>query len=121
MHSTKYYYSKPAYVRYMRTILDGQGEVLFISDRTPAPKAKRVPRICVASVYDKDKDMMYFGVSVCSPKDVFKKEVGRKLAYERALHKPVKKIRLTMKSNVRKTSTKYANEIIDSYLQKYVI
>lgn len=121
MKSTKYYYSKPVYVRYMRTLLDGHGEVLLISDRKPFPKGKRVPRICVASVYDKKEDMMYFGVSVCSPKDVFKKVVGRKIAYDRAIHMPVKKVRLTMRSNIRQTSTKYANEIIDTYLQKFVL
>lgn len=121
MKSVKYYYSKPAYVTYMRTLLDGHGEVLMVSDRNLKQKAKRVPRICVASVYDRKNDIMYFGVSVCSTKDIFKKAIGREIAYYRALHMPVKKIRLTMKSNIRQTSTKYANEIIDEYLQKYVI
>lgn len=120
MRSTKYYYSKPAFVKYMRTLIDGQGEVLFISEKEPGTKAKRVPRVCVASVYDRDNGIMQFGYAVCSPKDVFKKEVGRKLAYDRAINKPTKKVLIKPGSKVRMISTKYANEIIDNYIAKYI-
>lgn len=120
MKSTKYYYSKPAFVKYMRTLIDGQGEVLFISEKEPGTKAKRIPRICVASVYDRDSDVICFGYAICSPKDIFKKSVGRELAYKRALKNPTKMIRIKPGTKVRETSVKYANEIIDNFIKKYV-
>ena len=120
MRSTKYYYSKPAYVKYMRTLLDGQGKVCYISEKFDYKKAKRIPRVCVASVWDKDTRIMQFGVAVCSPKDNYKKAIGRQLAYTRALAQPAKRVVLRLKANVRKVSVKYANELIDKYLERYV-
>ena len=120
MRSTKYYYSRPAYVKYMRTLVDGQGEVLFISDRGLDSKPKRVPRICVASVYDRDTGIMQFGYSICSPKDIFNKSIGRDIAYKRAISKPVKKVQLKAGAKVRNVSVKYANEIIDKFIKQYV-
>ena len=59
MRTTKYYYSRPAYVKYLKTLVDGQGNVLYISDKEVATKGKRVPRICVASVYDRDMNTTF--------------------------------------------------------------
>lgn len=120
MRTTKYYYSRPAYVKYLKTLVDGQGNVLYISDKEVATKGKRVPRICVASVYDRDTNTMFFGASICSPKDQFKKSVGRELAYRRALKIPVKVTRLKAGASVRNVSVRYANEIIENLIKEYV-
>lgn len=120
MRTTKYYYSKPAYVRYLRTFLNGQGDVLYIDDKADV-KNVRLPRITVASVHDKDTNMMYFGVAVCNVKDVFKKAIGRKLAYDRAINSPELVVDLTDFSNrIREASTTNANRLIDEYIHKYV-
>lgn len=120
MRTTKYYYSRPTYVKYIKTLVDGQGEILYISDKDVAVKGKRIPRICVASVYDHDTNTMFFGASICSPKDQFKKSIGRELAYRRALKMPTKVTRLKAGASVRSVSVRYANEIIDNLLKQYV-
>jgi len=120
MKSTKYYYSRPAFVKYLKTLVDGQGNVLYISDKDVVTPTKRIPRICVASVYDHDTNTMYFGASICSPKDQFKKSVGREIAYKRALKTPMKTTRLKAGAKIRNVSVRYANEIIDKLLKEYV-
>ena len=120
MRTTKYYYSRPVYVKYIRTLVDGQGEVLYVSDKESHTKLKKIPRVCVASVYDHDNNTMFFGVSICSPKDQFKKEVGRDIAYKRALKMPVKVTRIKAGAKIRNVSVRYANEIIDKILKEYV-
>ena len=120
MKTTKYYYSKPAYKVMVEALTDGSGKIVFIPDKRVQSKAKRVHRITVASVYDDVNNTLSFGVSVCSPKDVFSKFKGRELAYIRALNNPSKKVVLKQRKSIRKASVKYANELIDKYLGIYV-
>ena len=63
---------------------------------------------------------MYFGVAICSPKDVFKKTIGRKLAEDRARIKPALTVKGIKRGCIRSVSKRYANELISSSLSKDV-
>ena len=76
MKTVKYYYSAPVHIRRIPVLTDDEGNVLFIYDKIE-PSVKRVPRITVASVYDPIDNRMTFGAAICSPKDTFKKNIGR--------------------------------------------
>ena len=120
MISVKYYYSEPAYKVFMEALTDDSGNIVYVPDKKNQQKAKRIHRIIVASVYDNQSNSLSFGVAICSPRDVFSKYIGRKLAFARALHDPKKKVVLKNRRNIRKSSVKYANELIDKYLEIYV-
>ena len=87
MKTVKYYYSAPVHVRHIPVLTDDEGNVLFVYDKVE-PMVKRVPRITVASVYDPVENKMTFGAAVCSPKDTFKKSIGREIAEKRARQFP---------------------------------
>ena len=121
MKTVKYYYSKPVHVRLIPVMTDSQGEVSFVMSGI-SQIVRTLPRVTVASVYDPDDNTMYFGVSVCSPKDTFKKSTGRKLAEDRARIKPNVKVKLTSRKRdyIRRISKRYANELMSEYLSKDV-
>ena len=111
MKTVKYYYSKAIHVRYVPCVTDDQGEVVFLLERNVSP-AKKLPRITVASVFDSEHSTMNFGVAICSPKDVFKKSEGRKLAYQRAIESPNCIVHVK-RGKTRYVSKKYANSLIE--------
>ena len=121
MKTVKFYYSKPVHVRLIPVMTDSQGEVNFVMS-TVSQIVRTLPRITVASVYDPIDNTMSFGVSICSPKDTFKKSVGRKLAEDRARIKPNVKVKLTSRKRdyIRRISKKYSNDLISEYLSKDV-
>lgn len=121
MKTVKFYYSKPVHVRLIPVMTDSQGEINFVFDSV-SQIVKTLPRVTVASVYDPLNNTMSFGVSVCSPKDIFKKSVGRKLAEDRARIKPNVKVKLTGRKRdyIRRISKKYSNDLISEYLSKDV-
>ena len=121
MKTVKYYYSKPVHVRTIPVMTDAQGQPLYIfNDKSISQVIRTVPRITVASIYDPITNTMAFGVAVCSPKDVFKKSIGRKLAEDRARIKPAVKIAGIKPGRIRSVSKRYANELIGSYISKDV-
>ena len=120
MIEIKYYYSKPTHIRHLPVFTDAKGDVIAICETLASKRVKTLPRITVASVYDTDTRTMTFGVSVCSPKDQFVKEVGRQLAKERALTKPANTVVAIRRSRIRETSKRYANELIANCLKRYV-
>ena len=121
MKTVKYYYSKPVHVRTIPVMTDAQGVPLYIfRDESISRVVRTVPRVTVASIYDPIANTMVFGVAVCSPKDVFKKAIGRKLAEDRARIKPAAKVVGIKPGRVRSVSKRYANELIASYLAKDV-
>ena len=121
MKTTKFYYSKPVHVRLIPVATDAQGDPCYVySDRSMSTILKTLPRITVASIYDSVEGTMSFGIAVCSPKDVFKKSVGRKLAEDRARIKPAIKVTISKRGKIRSVSKRYANELISSYLSKDV-
>jgi len=40
-------------------------------------------RITVARIYDREREVYYYSYAICNKKDIFKKEVGRKIALGR--------------------------------------
>lgn len=121
MKTVKFYYSKPVHVRLVPMATGAQGEPLFYyPDSSMSSIVKVLPRITVASVYDSKENTMSFGIASCSPKDTFKKEVGRKLAEDRARINPTLKICKIKRNRIREVSKKYANDLISSYLYKDV-
>lgn len=43
----------------------------------------------IASVYDEENKVLLIGKSICSPKDTFKKKIGRTISYGRAIKNPL--------------------------------
>ena len=119
MKKVKFYYSTPVHLRTIPVLTDDNGNVLFIYDKI-SPKAKRVPRVTVASCYDPDTNTMTFGAAVCSPKDVFSKKVGREIAEKRARQFPEITLVGVNRKKLRETSKKYANDLISKHLSRYV-
>lgn len=117
MKTVKYYYSKAVHLRKLPVVTDEEGNALFLYEKSE-PLIKKLPRITVASVYDPINNSMKFGVAVCSPKDTFKKSIGRELALKRAQESA--SVVIVKYNKVREVSTRYANELIDRYLSKYV-
>lgn len=100
---------------------DAQGEPCFLyGDESISRIVRNAPRVTVASVYDPVENSMAFGVAVCSPKDVFKKSIGRSVAEERAKNKPVIKVVGLKRNRIREVSKSYANRLISNYLSKNV-
>lgn len=119
MKTVKYYYSAPVHIRQIPVLTNDQGDVLHIYDKI-SPSIKRLPRVTVASVYDPIKNQMTFGASICSPKDMFVKRIGRENAEKRAREFPEITICNIKKGKVRETSKRYANDLIEKHLSKYV-
>lgn len=119
MKQIKFYYSKPVHVRSLPVLTDDSGNVIFVMEKVGA-KVKKMPRVTVASIYDPDTNTMTFGTAICSPKDVFKKEIGRELATKRAKQFPEHTIVGIKRRKIRETSRKYANELIAKHLRRYV-
>lgn len=119
MKTVKYYYSAPVHLRHIPVLTDDEGNVLFVYEKVE-PKAKRIPRITVASVYDPIENKMTFGAAICSPKDAFKKSVGREIAEKRARQFPEITVVAIPRRKIREVSKKYANDLIERHLSKYV-
>jgi hypothetical protein len=119
MKTVKYYYSAPVHIRHIPVLTDDEGNVLFIYDKVE-PSVKRVPRITVASVYDPIDNKMTFGAAVCSPKDTFKKSIGREIAEKRARHFAEVTVVAIDRRKIREVSQRYANDLIERHLSKYI-
>ena len=119
MKTVKYYYSAPVHIRHIPILTNDEGKVLFVYDKVE-PSIKRVPRITVASVYDPVENKMTFGTAICSPKDTFKKAVGRELAEKRARKFPEITVCNIKRGKIRDVSQRYANDLIEKHLSDFV-
>lgn len=117
--SAKYYYSKETAIKRLPVVVDENGEVLYVCSHMEA-KTKKLPRVTVATLYNRDANEMSFAVSVCANKDQFIKRIGRELAHKRAETEPELIVRGIKRNKVSATSKRYAQELIDKYLEKYV-
>lgn len=88
MKIVKYFYGTPTYVQNANILTDEHRKPIDYTLNTSVPR-KALPRITVCGIYDSETNKISIGVSRCSPKDLFSKEIGRKLAQERAELKPV--------------------------------
>lgn len=119
MKKVKYYYSEAVHVRTMSVITDAEGNPMYIPDTKPF-KVKNLPRITIAAIWDTKENKMTFGSAICAPSDVFKKSIGREVAFKRATEFPEIIVRLTKKNKIREVSKRYANQLISQHLHKYV-
>lgn len=119
MKTVKFYYSTAIHLRHVPVITDAEGKVMFIYDQIE-PTVKVIPRITVASVYDPIANKMTFGAAICSPKDTFKKQIGREIAEKRARQFPEITICGIKRGKIREVSKKYANDLLHKHLSKYV-
>lgn len=119
MSKVKYYYSAAAQIRRIPVVTNDAGEVLYIYDKMEA-LVKRIPRVTVASVYDKKENTLSFGVAVCSPKDTFKKSIGREIALKRATESPKKVITGFKRSKVSELSRSFSRSLISEALTEYI-
>ena len=115
----RFYYSPSLQVRRIPVITNAEGEVLFVYERREAT-CENIPRVTVASCYDSVTNTMKFGVAICSPEDQFCRKTGRELAKERALKSPKMTICGIHRKDIVSVSKKYAKELIDKYVGKYV-
>ena len=119
MKKVKYYYSEAVNVRKLPVYTDAEGNVICIADK-PATDIKKIPRVTVATVYNETERTMTFGAAVCSPKDTFKKSVGRELALERATKNPEITVKIVKSNRTREISSRYAEQLIKEKLARYV-
>lgn len=119
MKKVKYYYSEAVHLRTMNVLTNAEGDPIYIPDAKPI-KVKVLPRITVAAIWDTKTDRITFASAICSPKDLFKKSIGREVAYKRATEFPEVSIRLAKRSKIRDISKRYANQLISQHLNKYV-
>ena len=88
MKIVMYFYGAHTYIQRANVLVDEHCRPINYTFDTSIPR-KPLPRITVCGVYDSETNKLSIGVSRCSPKDLFSKEIGRKLAQERAETKPV--------------------------------
>jgi len=112
MKSIRYFYGTEYKVAMVPVLLDANNEVITaIGD--PTGKKKSVPRVTICSIYDSEKKTLSFGVSRCSTKDVFNKEVGKKLALARAENNPIDVMYIENKAQLGKICTQRCLELED--------
>lgn len=88
MKIVKYFYGTPTYVQSANVVTDEHCRPISYTWNSSVPR-KALPRTTICGVYDSETNKLSIGVSRCSPKDLFSKEIGRKLAQERAETKPI--------------------------------
>jgi hypothetical protein len=119
MKKVKYYYSEPVHIRTMSVITDAEGTPIYIPNSKPLG-VKNLPRITVASIWNPKENKLTFGSAICSPNDTFKKAIGRDIAYKRANQFPEVTVILTKRNKIKDISKRYAKQLIDQHLSKYV-
>ena len=87
MKIVKYYYAKPLFLQNANVLVDENNNPIQI--RETRETRKSLPRLTICGIYDTETNILKIGVSRCSPKDLFVKEIGRKLAEERAETNPI--------------------------------
>lgn len=112
MKSIRYFYGTEYKVAMVPVLLDANNEVITtIGD--PVGKKKSTPRVTICSIYDDEKNTLSFGVSRCSTKDIFNKEIGKKLALNRAENSPIDVMTITNKAQLGRVCTQRCLELED--------
>lgn len=91
MKKVRYYYSDPVFTvqAHINITKDGYRLKKFIG------KVKHDSRVTICGILNESTNTLSFGMARCSSKDVFKKSIGRKLAYDRALNEPLVQVKVT--------------------------
>lgn len=90
MKIVKYFYEKPSFTEVRKTIYGEYG----IPQTTTVLSNKPNKRLTACGIYDSDTNVLSIGITICSPNDTFIKDVGKKLAYERAVSNPIMRVNL---------------------------
>lgn len=105
----KYYYSAPQQIRLFTALTNAIGEPVYVY---PGSKLiKNLPRVTVCSVLDDNK--LSFGFATCSDKDTYKRKIGQRIAFARAITKPYKTVQLDNFADIHIISDAIVNEIYE--------
>lgn len=115
MKSIRYFYGTEYKTALVPVLLDANNEIITTIGN-PVGNKKSTPRVTICSIYDDEKNTLSFGVSRCSKKDVFDKEIGKKLALQRAETKPIDVMTITDKKQLGRICTQRCLEIEDEAL-----
>ena len=86
MLKPRYYYSDTRYEGMSKCLFDDNGYLIDFKDPL---SVQRKTKLTICGIWDTEKNTMSFGYAKCSPNDQFVKKIGRELAYNRALEKPI--------------------------------
>lgn len=105
----KYYHSLPQQIRIGYFLADAEGNFLYQVEGSEF--VKNLPRVTICTILDGDK--LAIGFATCSSKDQYKKKVGQRIAYARALNKPYAVVDVPDIKEIHNISKKYINEIFE--------
>lgn len=115
----KYFYTKPTFVQSVNFIVDEHGNP--VANGVKGDKRKALPRLTICGVYDQETNKLSVGISRCSPKDLFNKEVGRQLALKRAETSPTYVVNILPDEVISHVFFSLARTIEERYMNaKYI-
>lgn len=114
MESIKYFYTPALQIRSFNLICSGDGEVLETPPDWGGKYVRDLPRMVVCSVYDSEKQIMFFGTAVCSHKDSFSKKIAREMSYKRAKENPVTVVNVDPLDNIAALSKLCVEKIMNA-------
>lgn len=133
MQKIKYYYSQtwfrtPAYVFSNDYSVPNRNETVNLEDSERRQlltvgcygKSQRSSRITICSVFDTEMKQLFIGYTICDPRDTFKKSIGRKIAYEKAMKNPYKTIDIKDEDKISKVANAAVADIM-SYFYNHVL
>lgn len=100
MLKERYYYGEDFKLGSAPCILDSYGRIIAYGK---AKLTKSITRATICGIWDTEKNTMTFGACICSPKDAFKREIGRQLSRERAINSPYKIVEIPSNLSVSET------------------
>ena len=109
MKKISFYYSIPTQIRMVPSFADVEGRIL--GQAGVSTFVKWIPRVVICSVLE--GNILSFGFATCSEKDSFVREVGKKIAMERAVNNPFKTVTLDDLSNIKNVSQTIVDEIFE--------
>ena len=78
-----------------------------------------IPRITICGIYDDVEKTMSYGVAKCSSNDDFRRKLGQKISYHRALHKPYRVVNIKPEDKISKLFITNARDIEKEVLKYY--
>ena len=91
MKHERFYYSDDLTISNLEVLTTSDCNIIASGNLVPK---KKFPRLTICGIYDENAHELSFGVARCSSNDGFVKATGRKLAHDRALATPYKKVKV---------------------------
>ena len=85
MKKEKYYYSEDLHRAKVQVVINHKQAIIKMGETS---EYEALPRITICGIYDNEAKTMTYGVAKCSKKDTFKRKIGQKISYARAITKP---------------------------------